>query len=517
MHITHGLRRASLTRHHQKALLCGDRVLTWGQLENRTARFAAALRDLGVDSDNRVALLALNGIHFFEFFFGVPWAGGIVVPVNTRLAAIEMAHVLQNAGVEVLLVDEHFVERARELKTLVPEIRHWIVLGADREGFLSYEALLEQSAPMEDRLRGGGDIAAIIYTGGTTGLPKGVCLTHDNMASNTMVSLYNMGFDEDTIYLHTAPLFHLAGGGRIYTTVMARCFGIILPSFDPEQVLAAIETHRVTHLLLVPTMINMVMNLDCFFDYDLGSLTNITYGASIMPEPVLRLAMERLPHVRFQQSYGMTELSPAATLLGPKYHVLDGPHAGKLASCGEPICNADIRIVDEQDREVPRYQVGEITVRGPMVMKGYWNNPEETEKALRNGWMHTGDAGYMDEDGFIYIVDRVKDMIISGGENIYSAEVENAIYQDVRVKECAVIGIPSEEWGESVHAIVVPKPGTGIDPQEIVDHCRKQIAGYKIPRSVEVRNEPLPLSGANKILKSELRAPFWKGRDKAVS
>lgn len=517
MNITQGLRRASLTRHNHPALLCGDREVTWAELENRTARFATGLSGMGIGQDDRVAILALNGIHFFEFFFGVPWAGAILVPVNTRLAVPEMVHVLQNAGVRILVVDKNFISQALELQKLVPSLEELILIDQSNEGFINYETLIENNAPMEDRLRGGEDIAAIIYTGGTTGLPKGVCLTHNNMGSNTMVSMYNMGFNEDTIYLHTAPLFHLAGGGRIFTTVMARCFSIILPSFNAEDVLANIEQYGVTDLLLVPTMINMVMNCETFFDYDLSSLKDITYGASVMPEPVLRLAMERLPHVRFQQSYGMTELSPAATLLGPKYHVLEGPNSGKMASCGQPICNADIRIVDEEDEERPRNQIGEIIVRGPMVMKGYWNNPEETAKALKNGWMHTGDAGYMDEDGFIYIVDRVKDMIISGAENIYTAEVENAIYEDIRVKECAVIGIPSKKWGEAVHAIVVPKDGATITEAEIVEQCRSLIAGYKIPRSVEIRLEPLPLSGANKILKSALREPFWKEMKKRVS
>lgn len=517
MNITQGLRRAALTLGKRDALLCGGQKVTWAELENRTARLAGALMQLGIGADDRVALLALNGVHFFEFFYGVPWAGGIIVPVNTRLAIAEMAYMLNHAGVRILLVDEHFLQQARQLRELAPTLEQVILIGERRADCLHYESLLAASRPLEDVLRGGEDIAAIIYTGGTTGLPKGVCLTHGNMVVNTMGSLYNMGFNEDTIYLHTAPLFHLAGGGRIYTTVMARCFGIILPSFSPLEVLQHIEKYRVTHLLLVPTMVNMVMHCREFFEYDLSSLTDITYGASAMPEAVLRLAMERLPQVRFQQSYGMTELSPAATLLGPKYHVLEGPHAGKLASCGQPICNADIRIVDERNRELPRRSVGEIVVRGPMVMKGYWNNPEETAKAVRNGWMHTGDAGYMDEDGFIYVVDRVKDMIISGAENIYSAEVENAIYQDPRVKECAVIGIPSEEWGESVHAIVVLKDGETMAPDEVIEQCRQWIAGYKIPRSVEIRPAPLPLSGANKILKTALREPFWRNQTRAVN
>jgi long-chain acyl-CoA synthetase len=227
-----------------------------------------------------------------------------------------------------------------------------------------------------------------------------------------------------------------------------------------------------------------------------------------MPEALLRRTMERLPGVGFLQSYGMTELSPVATMLTPRYHVFEGADAGRVGSAGQAVFNADVAIVDEHDRPLPAGQVGEVCVRGPMVMQGYWHQPELTAEVLRGGWMHTGDAGYLDADGFLFLVDRVKDMIISGGENVYSAAVENVIHRFPGVHECAVIGIPSDRWGEAVHAIVVPRDGAEIDLQALLAHCRAELAGYECPKTVDIRLQPLPRSGAGKILKTELRKPF---------
>jgi long-chain acyl-CoA synthetase len=252
-------------------------------------------------------------------------------------------------------------------------------------------------------------------------------------------------------------------------------------------------------------MLNRLLNAPEFATADVSSVTHCVYGASIMPEALLRRALVALPRVRFTQSYGMTELSPAATCLPPKYHVLEGPHAGRIKSVGQAIVTAEIRIADSADRELPRGEIGEIQVRGPMVMQGYWGQPELTAQTLRGGWMHTGDAAYMDDEGFIYLVDRLKDMIITGGENVYSGEVENALHEHPKVRECAVIGLPHPDLVETVHAIVVPHAGATLEASELLAHCRTLIAGYKCPRSIEIRTVPLPLSGTNKILKTQLR------------
>jgi long-chain acyl-CoA synthetase len=313
------------------------------------------------------------------------------------------------------------------------------------------------------------------------------------------------------------PVFHAAGSARVYGTMTALGTGILLPRFDMEALFDAVERQRATHLLLVPTMINRLLNHPRFASTDFSSVTNISYGASIMPEALLRRALALLPKVRFTQSYGMTELSPSAAWLQPKYHVLEGPNAGRIKSIGQAIHTAEIRIADEDDNEVPHGQVGEIQVRGPMVMQGYWKQPELTAKTLRGGWMHTGDAAWMDDEGFLYLVDRLKDMIISGGENVYSTEVENAICSHPDVLQCAVIGIPDPRWGEAVHAVVVRRPAASLTGADIVAHCRSLIAGYKCPRSVDIRDEALPLSSVNKINKAELRTPFWSGHTRRVN
>jgi long-chain acyl-CoA synthetase len=281
-------------------------------------------------------------------------------------------------------------------------------------------------------------------------------------------------------------------------------------------VLNAIARDKVTVATFVPTMLSMLLELPDLDSYDLSSLRMITYGASPMPEALLTECMKRFPAVRFGQSYGMTELSPVATILGPEDHLPDAPKR-RLRSAGRPIWSAEVRVVDEKDCELPFGKVGEIVVRGPMVMQGYWNKPELSAETLRGGWMHTGDSGYFETDGYLYIADRIKDMIISGGENVYSTEVENAICSHPGVLQCAVIGIPDARWGEAVHAVVVQRPTVSLTGADIIAHCRGLIAGYKCPRSVDIRDEALPLSSVNKINKVELRAPFWNAQARQVN
>jgi long-chain acyl-CoA synthetase len=280
--------------------------------------------------------------------------------------------------------------------------------------------------------------------------------------------------------------------------------------------MALIEREKVTEVLLVPTMIQMLLDHPDFADYDLSSLNRILYGTSVISEGLLARAMLALPNTRFSQAYGMTEMGPVISTLGAEYHTPEGMKRGKLRSAGKPNCVVDVRIVDNQGDEVPCGTVGEVTAYGPNVMLGYWNRPDENTAALQKGWMHTGDGGYMDEEGFLFIVDRVKDVIISGGENVYSAEVENALGRHVGIAQSAVIGVPSERWGETVHAIIVLKPGAEVTGEEVMAHCHDLIAGYKCPRSVEFR-ESLPISGAGKIQKNELRKPFWEGRSRNIS
>jgi long-chain acyl-CoA synthetase len=307
------------------------------------------------------------------------------------------------------------------------------------------------------------------------------------------------------------PLFHVASAHRVYSTVLACTHTVLLPRFEPRALFEAIETHRIEVLSLVPTMIAMMLDHADFGSFDLTSLKAIGYGASPITEPVLRRAMAALPGVEFRQGYGATEAAPLITVLGwDEHRAIDtAPH--RLRSAGVAMPHVEIRIVDAEDRDCPQGTIGEIVLRGPNVMKGYWNRPEETARALRGGWYHTGDAGYLDADGYLYIVDRVKDMIVTGGENVYSAEVENTLQQHPSVSQCAVIGVPHDTWVEAVHAVVVLNAGARASAEELIAFCRERIAGYKCPRGVSFRTEPLPLSGTNKVLKTELRALHARG------
>jgi len=303
----------------------------------------------------------------------------------------------------------------------------------------------------------------------------------------------------------------------MYSLLLSGGSNVIIQSFTPEGVMAAIQNEGVTDVLLVPTMIQMLVDHAALANYDLSALKHVLYGASPISEAVLDRAARALPHVRFTQAYGMTELSPIATLLHSNEHVGEGRKKGRHRGAGRATLGCEVRIVDENDHPVPPGTVGEIVARGDNVMMGYWERPEETARAIIDGWMHTGDGGYMDEDGFIYVVDRVKDMIISGGENVYSVEVENALAQHPSVLQCAVIGIPNEQWGEQVHAVVVKRGGVEVSAGELIEFTKTLIGGYKCPRSIEISEAPLPLSGAGKVLKRELRKPFWAGRDRRVS
>jgi len=312
-------------------------------------------------------------------------------------------------------------------------------------------------------------------------------------------------------------MFHLADGASTFGVTMVGGRHAFVPRFEPVEVLQTIAREKITHAQFVPTMINMLVNHARFGEFDISTLKLILYGASPMPEGVLRKAMEVMPHVGMIHGYGMTEAAPIVTLLPARYTTLAGPYAGRLKSCGLAALTCEVKVVDAQRKEVPRGTAGELAIRGPNIMKGYWNKPDETAAVLQDGWYYSGDGATMDKDGFVYIVDRLKDMIISGGENVYSAEVENAISLMPGVGEVAVIGVPDERWGERVHAIIVPKPGASLTPESVLEFCREQIAGYKCPRSVDFRETPLPLSGAGKVLKRDLREPYWKGFAKAVN
>jgi long-chain acyl-CoA synthetase len=516
--LTQGLRRAVQIKPNGPATVFASRRRTWHQTQDRVARVAGALSALGVHRGDRVAILALNSDRYFELMYAIPWIGAAMVPINTRLAAPEIEYILADSGAVALFVDGAMAHHLSTLDGKMPGVREiiWLDDIASPEGMLHYEDLTAYETA-DDVGAANDDLAGLFYTGGTTGRAKGVMLTHTNLVVNAMNAVAGIGFNGDTAYIHSGPMFHLADGASSFGVTLVGGRHAFVPRFEPVEVLQTIAGEKITHAQFVPTMINMIVNHPRYSEFDIASLGLILYGASPMPEGVLRKAMQVMPHVRLMHAYGMTEAAPIVTLLDPRYTTLDGPFAGRLKSCGQVAISCDVKVVDAERKEVPRGTTGELAIRGANIMKGYWNKPEETAAVLEDGWYYSGDGAYMDQEGFVYIVDRLKDMIISGGENVYSAEVENAISLMPGVGEVAVIGVPDERWGERVHAIIVPKRGVTLTADDVMAHCREQIAGYKCPRSVDFRDAPLPLSGAGKILKRELREPYWKGYTKAVN
>ena len=516
MYLTQGLRRAAQIRPRAESTVFRERRRIWSETADRVARIAGGLKEFGVRPGDRVAILALNSDRYFELLYAIPWLGAVMVPVNTRLAMPEIRYILEDSGAQVLFLDSAMQAHAAALagQTSTVEAMFYLDDDAPPAGTRSYEQLAA-GPTIADAGAGGDTLAGLFYTGGTTGKPKGVMLSHNNVVWNMMNVIAGMYFDQDMTYIHSGPMFHLADGGATFGVTACGGRHVFVPRFDAADCLQTMEQERVTHAAFVPTVINMLVNNSTVGDFDLSNLRYIIYGASPMPEGMLRKALEVFPNCNFIHAYGMTESAPGLTHLPPRYTTLEGPYAGRIKSCGQAELTAELKIVDEKRKELPRGTIGEVAARGPMIMLGYWNKPDETAAVLQGGWYYSGDAGYMDDEGFIFIVDRLKDLIISGGENVYSAEVENAISLMPGVAEVAVIGIPDPKWGECVHAIIVPRAGANLTAEAVIAHCSTQLAGYKCPRSVEFRDTSLPLSGVGKVLKRELREPFWKADQKA--
>lgn len=504
-YLTQPLKRAASLFRNRTATVEGETRRTWGELLDRVARVAGGLRATGLETGDRVAILSYNSAAYFELHFALPWAGAVMMPINTRLAAAEIEFQIRDAGPNVLFIEQEFLPMLDQMSDLAGTFRKIIVM--DGDGPDGYEAFLADAAPCADMCPGGSSLAGLFYTGGSTGRPKGVMLSHDNLLQNAVSTLIGVGYAADSVYLHAAPMFHLTDGMSTYSLTMAGGTHVFIPRFDAVNVLRTVEAQSVTNVCLVPTMIEMLVREAESGSYDVSSLRQFQFGSSPMPEATLVRALRVWPDMAFLHGWGMTELSPIGTMLPPDLR--DPKVAGKrLKSVGYPAPNEEIRIVDEDGNDVAEGQVGQIIVRGPMVMLGYWNMPEATAETIRDGWMHTGDAGWRDEEGLLYIADRIKDMIISGGENVYSTEVESVIGLFPGVREAAVFGLPHEKWGEVVSAAVRPEEGVEIDLDALKAFLRERIAGYKIPRKVFIRQDPLPLTTAGKLSKKDLRAEY---------
>jgi acyl-CoA synthetase (AMP-forming)/AMP-acid ligase II len=524
MGLTRALHRSVQLRPDAVAVRFGGRQRTFRQFADRTARLASALQSLGVRPKDRVAMLALNSDRYLEYLMAVPWAGAVLNPCNIRWAADEIAYTLDDSGSTVLIFDDAFAPLAATLRAKASALRILIYAGDGQAplGTLNMESLIADANPVADAGYTGNELAGVFYTGGTTGRPKGVMLSHDNLVWHGVAAIAaGIGGSDgvggtDVVIVHAPPMFHVAGFAVSQMHWLLGSRHVTIPAFRPDQLAACIERERATDVVLVPTMIQMLLNdPTATTQFDLSSLRRITYAGSPISATLLDRAIARFPSVDFFQAYGQTESTGAVTVLGPENHTAEDRKSGKMLSAGRATCISLVRIVDPGGSELPRRSIGEIAVRGPTTMLGYWERPAETAKALRDGWLRTGDAGYMDDDGFIFIVDRLKDMIITGGENVYSTEVENALATHPGVAACAVVGIPSDEWGESIHAFVVLKTDHTVSAQDLAVHCHAQIANYKCPRSIEFL-DALPLSGAGKVLKAKLREPFWQGRTRLI-
>ena len=490
----------------------GDYHATFAQHGERVLRLADAMRsELGIQKGDRFAVMAANGHEFLELYHAGFLGAGVVNPLNLRLAGKELQFILADSGTEVVFVDalfaDHFLRNIAEVRDELP-LRHVVLIGdADVPHDIGYEDLIAGGRPVTPPEPAEEDPVVLMYTGGTTGLPKGVLL--DQRAE--LLNLYHIGmtvgFNDHRVYLHQTPMFHAASMGAVLGIPVTGGESTFVALFDPAPVMDVIEEYQVNWTMMVPTMIAMLFDHADFRPDRLASLADLVYGASPMPSGLLARLQAILPGTAIWQGYGMTECSSVLTFLTDEDHRIGGP---RLRSAGRPMMGVVLSILDKDGRPVREGCDGEVCARAGNFMREYWHRPEETAEAFRGGWYHTGDEGHVDADGYVYLVDRVKDMIVTGGENVYSVEVENALSSHPAVDQVAVIGIPHPTWGEQVHAIVVLRDGYEATAEELQDHARTSIANYKVPKSVEFRTEPIPLSGALKPLKRELRKPYWE-------
>ncbi len=486
---------------------------TYAEHLDRVERLIGGMQGLGIDRGDRFAVLALNSPEYLQLLHAAFLGGGIVNPLNLRFAPRELAHVLRDSDTRVCFVDPVFapvIEAVREEAGL----EHVVLIGnGDVPHTVTFGDLLTADPVLPDEGEET-DPVVLMYTGGTTGMPKGVLLDQRAEILNAYHITMTISRGRDSVNLLQTPMFHAAS---MYAAVGGPALGshtVILPMFEPAAVMAAVAAYRPTITTMVPTMIGLTMAHPDFRPERLGGLSDLVYGASPMPKALLETLLELYPDMNIWQGYGMTESSSVITVLGPAEHRLGGSY---LQSAGYPVPGVELSVQDPLGRPLPMGETGEVCARGGNYMIEYWKQPEATAEVFRDGWYHTGDAGYLDGDGYLYLVDRVKDMIVTGGENVYSSEVENALAGHPAVQQVAVIGIPHEQWGEAVHAVVVLRDGHVVTEEELTVHAREWIAGYKLPKSIEFRTEPLPLSGAMKVLKRELRAPYWEGRERSVN
>jgi acyl-CoA synthetase (AMP-forming)/AMP-acid ligase II len=503
---------ADIVRKHSRldpdreCMVCDDVRLTWKQLNERVNRLANGLADLGVEKGTKMAVLALNCHRYVEIYYATSKLGAVAVPLNFRLSPDELVYVINHSDAEYLIAGPAMLAVAKEILPQLENIKQRVVFSAREEGWLDYEELLDKSSDAEPEVEvDEDDLCQLQYTGGTTGLPKGVMITHRNYMTTVMGMALATEVDPNYATLQVLPIFHTAwwpillhhaGGSK----------AVIAKRLDFDEILSTLEKEKVTHVNMVPVLFSWLLDFPNLDKYDLSGMKFLTYAGAPMPEDVLRRCIDKFGPI-FQQGYGLTEASPLGTILDMEDQCrVEGPPelVRRINSCGRESLVTEVRVVDEEDNDVAVGEIGEIVIRGKNVMKGYWKDPELTAEALRGGWLHTGDLAEVDEAGFIYIVDRKHDMIITGGENVYPFEVEQILYEHPAVLEAAVVGLQDKKWGEMVTAAVGLKQGAEATEEELKAFCKERIAGYKCPKRV-VFMEEVPKSALGKVLRRQVR------------
>ena len=525
MILTETLKKASKLFPQKEAVVCGGKRWTYRGFHERVNRLSGSLNSLGINKDDKVAVLLPNCHYFLEAYYGIAQIGAVSVPINIRLSPGEIAFILQDSESKVLISDPVYQKQIDPIRDKIQNIKKviWtgdgIKLQEDRD--LHYEDVLKEgnpNSPPETQITGE-DLAQIYYTSGTTGRPKGVMLSHKNVMTHALGTIAEIHLTDQDVWIHVAPLFHLADAWATWAITWVGGTHVLVREFDSKTVLETIQREKVTLTNLIPTMLNLMVNYPEVGKYDYSSLrVLLSGGAPIAPEVVKKIVQTF--KCDYIQTYGMTETSPYLTLSLLKDHLKKLNETDQLrfkSKTGREFIGVELKVVNDKGEDIQKdeKEVGEIIVRGDIVTQGYWKLPEETAKAIKNGWLHTGDMAVMDEEGYVTIVDRKKDMILTGGENVYSTEVENVLYIHPAILECAVVGVPDEKWGEAVKGIVVLKQGQTATEQEIIRFCKDRIAHYKAPKSIDFI-EALPKTGSGKIQKKELRDRYWKGYEKRV-
>lgn len=497
----------------RECLVCGDLRLTWRQLNERVNRLSHGLEELGVTKGMKVAVLAFNCHRYVEIYYATSKLGAVAVPLNFRLSPDELKYVINHSDAEVLMAGADLMEAANEIMPGLENIMQRVSLDGPEEGWVDYEELLARSSDAEPEAEvGENDLCQLQYTGGTTGLPKGVMLTHRNYITAAIgMGLANY-FEAGDATLQVLPIFHTAW----WPILVHHCAGgkgVIVKRFDFNEILTIAQEEGVTHINMVPILFSWILDFPDLDKFDLSSIKYLTYAGAPMPADLMKRLIQRFGPI-FQQGYGLTEAAPLVSILKEEDQCrLEGPEelTRRISSAGRESMVTEVKLVDEEDNVVPVGEIGEIAVRGANVMKGYWKDPELTAKALRNGWLHTGDLATADEYGFFYIVDRKNDMIITGGENVYPFEVEKILYAHPAVLEAAVVGIQDKTWGESVTAVVALKAGETATEDELISFVRERIAGYKTPKKVFFM-ESIPKTAIGKILRRNVREMLDEGK-----